>query len=145
MRIREQIIDITMTTGVKQDDIIFKRGLSCIWRLKCILIFPQKVSTQLLVEIILGHWSFTEMNLVKFNELWQSTKVGWFSRIYYVWQQLKKATFTSSVVSDSKHQPGCTKERVPWIAITVDVSVCQTTNISTDHTTCEFYHDSLIQ
>ena len=39
MRIWDGIMDITMNTGVKQDNIINKTGLSCIWRLKCILNF----------------------------------------------------------------------------------------------------------
>ena len=38
MRIRDGIMDITMNTGVKQDN-INKTGLSCIWKLKCILSF----------------------------------------------------------------------------------------------------------
>ena len=39
MIIRDGIIDITMNTGVKQDKMINKTGLSCIWRLECILSF----------------------------------------------------------------------------------------------------------
>ena len=39
MRIRDGIMDITMNTGVKQDNMINKTGLSCIWRPKCILSF----------------------------------------------------------------------------------------------------------
>ena len=39
MRIRDGIMDIAMNTGVKRDNMINKTGLSCIWRLKCILSF----------------------------------------------------------------------------------------------------------
>ena len=39
MRIRDGIMDITMNTGVIQDNMINKTGLSCIWGLKCIQSF----------------------------------------------------------------------------------------------------------
>ena len=46
MIIWDGIMDITMNPGVIQDNMINKTGLSCIWRLKCILSFYFEFHTE---------------------------------------------------------------------------------------------------